>query len=68
MLEYFRSFWNLVNLFSIVLNIALIASDIVNIDENILKNIASAAVLLMWLQLFYFFRLFEATAHLVRMI
>jgi hypothetical protein len=60
--SYLMDGWNFINISSLILNIAYILSDICELDVVKLRPIGSACVLLMWIQLFYFFRLFYLTA------
>lgn len=67
--KYFKSFWNIVNLFTIGLTVATIVIDFLNLDYSVyFVPVASSAVIMMWLKLFYFGRIINATATIVRMI
>ncbi|CAI2365026.1 unnamed protein product [Moneuplotes crassus] len=65
---YFKSFWNMVDLVSILLNSVVCYGDIFELDNQDLNVLMGWAVLVMWLKLFYFGRIFERTAALIRMI
>ena len=68
-LKYFISFWNLVNLMSIGLNVASISLDYKNTGESqYWIPVSSSAMIIMWLRLFYFGRIINATSTIVRMI
>lgn len=67
-LNYFFSFWNLIDLTSLILNIAVIVCDLALLDEKSFIPISATAVSLMWFKVFYFLRIFSQTASLVRMI
>ena len=67
-LEYFRSFWNLVDLISLVLNLVTIICDFAGLRTVDVATLAAIAVLFMWLKVFYFLRIFNTTASMVRMI
>ena len=67
-LSYFLSFWNLVDMSSIILNLLILLFDLINVREDTLIPILATAVLLMWLKLFYFGRIFFKTASMIRMI
>lgn len=67
-IHYFISFWNLVDLGSLLLNTTIVICDMAALDEEELNAMMSWAVLLMWLKLFYFGRMFETTAGMIRMV
>ena len=67
-LNYFLSFWNLVDLGSLILNAVVVILDLVNKNTLDANSVAGVAVLIMWAKLFYFLWFFNATAHLIRMI
>ena len=56
------------DLFSLVLNVVTIVCDLAGVRAVDVATLAAISVLLMWLKAFYFLRIFEATASLVRMI
>jgi len=66
---YLTSFWNIVDISSIVFNYTLL---IMVLSENQNNNVENAfagfAVFLLWVRLFYLLRVFESTAYLVSMI
>lgn len=67
--KYFKSGWNLITLLSIGLIGWSIAFDYLEWnEEKYFIPTASCAVLIMYLRLFYFGRIFKATATIVRMI
>lgn len=67
-LSYFLSFWNILTLISLSLNIAFAFCDLTEVDVHKTRALGSVAVGLMWCKLFYFLRLFTVTAPLVRII
>lgn len=67
-LAYFKSFWNLLDLGSIFINIAVLAMDQAEVSHFDINAVSSVAVIIMWFKMFYFLRIFKATAHLIRMI
>lgn len=67
-LEYFVSFWNLMNLSSLGLNIAFCAFDLCNVDPYSCRALGSVAVWVMWCKVFYFLRFFGATSQIVRIV
>ncbi|CDW76983.1 wd-40 repeat protein [Stylonychia lemnae] len=66
--SYFLSYWNILDLISISLNIAFILLDLSNVESTKVRPLVSVAVFLMWIKLFYFMRLFQPTASFIRMI
>ena len=67
-LDYVRSFWNLIDLVSLLLNIVTMVCDLAGVRPEDVATLAAVAVVFMWLKVFYFLRIFNATASLVRMI
>ena len=67
-LSYFNSFWNDLDITSFALNIAFVVCDLTEVDMAKTRPLGAAAIFLMWCKLFYFLRLFQVTAPLVRMI
>ena len=67
-LKYFSSFWNWVDIASLLMNITVIVTDLADIDNTDHNQILAIATLLMWLKLCYFGRIFLQTAWIVRMI
>ena len=66
--KYFRSYWNAINFVSIILNTFVLISDLGELSKDIVIQFLAVAVLLMWLKLLYFGRMFFSTAWMVRMI
>lgn len=66
--DYFTSFWNLSDLISLLLNFVVVAGDLIGMDSRDHVTLSSIAVLIMWLKLFYFCRIFVSTAATIRMI
>ena len=67
-LAYLKSFWNIIDLASLILNLVVVILDLVNKNTTDSNSVAAVAVLLMWVKLFYFLRIFSSTAYLIRMI
>lgn len=67
-LNYFTSFWNMMDISSITLNTVIVISDLAELNEKDLNTMMGWAVLLLWLKLFYFGRIFESTAATIRMV
>lgn len=67
-LNYFISFWNLIDLISLILNGFIMIYDLSGGREQRLVTLQGIAVLFIWLKLFYFGRIFLSTAAMIRMI
>lgn len=67
-LNYFLSFWNLVDLASLILNLIVCISDLAGLDDSKYVPMSAIAILFMYLKLFYFGRIFITTAAMVRMV
>lgn len=67
-IEYFTSFWCLLNMCSLILNSFVVIADLAGLQKRDLIPVLAVAVLLMWCKLFYFGRIFLSTAWMVRMI
>jgi len=66
--EYFTSFWNITDLFSYSLCIMVVLFDRFNVKSSVNRPIASVCLIILWIKLFYFLRVFESTSRLIRMI
>lgn len=67
--EYFSSFWNLSDLFSYTLCLTVVVFDrIPSMPNSVNRPIASLCLIILWIKLFYFLRVFESTSRLIRMI
>jgi len=64
-LNYFKSFWNLLDLSSLILNVVVVILDLINKNTLDANSVAGVSVLIMWAKLFYFLRIFNSTAHLI---
>lgn len=61
--------WNLIDIFSTIFVLATIIGDFAGtVSVEDMMAISSMAVFLLWLKLFYFMRIFSATAAFIRMI
>lgn len=67
-LNYFVDIWNMMDMISLGLNITTLSLWMWDDNQELLNAFASIACLIMWGKMFYFLRIFFATAHLVRMI
>ena len=70
--RYWYNFYNLVDIFSFLLNIFLIYATVWyrpnNSDRSNVRILAAIAVILMWIKAFYWLRLFSETSFYVRLI
>ena len=67
-IEYFKSFWNVLDIVSIALNVSVVAMEFFNTDYKNINRVSCISVLILYFKLFYFMRIFNSTAYLVRMI
>ena len=67
-LSYFTNFWNIIDIISIILNFTVCIGELVELNDPDLNIITSIAILVMYLKLFYFGRIFFSTASLVSMV
>jgi len=66
--KYFTTFWNLIDLTSLIMNAFVLIADLSKLNLTKFVPVLACAVLLMWLKLVYFGRMFLSTAWMVRMI
>ena len=66
--KYFKSYWNYINIISLVINTVTVIWDLAHLNSRSLIPLLSTSVFIMWIKLIYFGRLFFSTAWLVRMI
>ncbi|CAI2381450.1 unnamed protein product [Moneuplotes crassus] len=67
-LDYITSFWNMLDLFSVIMNTTVVIMDFADASFEDTNRVAAISVLVLYFKLFYFLRIFFATAYLVRMI
>ena len=65
--KYFKNFWNLIDISSLILNSFWVISDIAELNTTKHIPVLAWSVLIMWLKLVYFGRMFLSTAWMVRM-
>lgn len=65
---YFSDFWNWIDICSFSLNSAVLTMHFLETDAHIMRVCSSTAVAIMWIKLFYWCRLYTATAAFIRMI
>lgn len=58
----------MIDLISLVLNTVVVIFDITDVNEERVVTLSGIAVLFLWLRLFYFGRIFETTAAMIRMV
>ena len=66
--EYFSEFWNWLDMMSLTINCSYFICSFIDIIPENQRVQASCAILLMWLKMLYFLRLFSHTASLIRMV
>jgi len=66
--EFFRKTWSVIDTCSLLLNLAYIVCDFCGVSQYKLRAMASIAIILIWIKSFYFFRIFDETAPMVRMV
>eukprot|EP00347_Sterkiella_histriomuscorum_P008832 403343569 len=67
--DYFTDFWNFSDLFSYTLCLLVVLFDrIPSVPNSVNRPIASLCLIILWIKLFYFLRVFESTSRLIRMI
>jgi len=71
--EYISDFWNMTDVCSMILNATIIflchaAQHTESIDFKTIRLIASVAVFIIWLKMFFWMRLFESTSGFIRML
>jgi len=66
--DYIFSFWNLLDMFSVIMNTTVVIMALSGAKFEDTNRVAAISVLVLYFKLFYFLRIFFATAYLVRMI
>ena len=64
--KYFKTFWNYIDLFVVALGVAYLIM-VYTLDPKAYQ-VAAIASLVFWAKLFYFFRIFETTAPIIRLV
>lgn len=66
---YFSDFWNILDFTSLMLCAGYVASELLDlITEDYLNVLGSFAILLLWIKLFYWMRLFKNFSAFIRII
>lgn len=65
---YFKSFWNLLDLTSVIMNSAVVIMEFSSASFANINRVASVSVLILYFKIFYYLRIFFETGYLVRMI
>lgn len=66
---YFTSFWNFMDLFSLLFTAVFVMLDVTNAVSVSTNNVVgSVAVLLLWMKLFYWLRIYKQFSSFIRMI
>lgn len=66
--DYFVSFWNLTDLISYSMCLIVVIFDRTPVPNVVNRPIASLCLIVLWVKMFYFLRVFETTSRLIRMI
>ena len=66
-LGYFKSFWNLLDLSSVILNVAVVIMEFSGSSFNNINRVSAVSVLILYFKVFYYLRIFFETGYQVRM-
>ena len=66
--EYFSSVYNFADLISYSLVMLVILFSLTGVDTSISRPLCSISLIILWIKMFYFLRVFDTTAKLIRMI
>lgn len=66
--EYFTSFWNLADLLNYSLCMIVLIADLSDFDKKVKRPVAAMCLIVLWVKMFYFLRVFDSTSKLIRMI
>jgi hypothetical protein len=66
--DYFQDFWNMADMINYTMCTSVIILDSIGAHITLIRPIASICVIILWIKLFYFLRVFESTSRLIRMI
>lgn len=66
--EYFKSFWNILDLTTVILAPLTVIMAFTSTDEKIVRPFMAICNLIFYLRFFYFLRIFDSSSHLVRTI
>ena len=66
--EYFSSLYNFADLVSYSLCFLVVVLYFSSISNDVTRPIASITLIILWIKMFYFLRVFDTTARLIRMI
>lgn len=67
-LGWFRKVWSILDFLAMGLSLFYVIADFSGMSLFNLRSIASVNILLLWTKSFYFFRIFDHTAPMIRMI
>ena len=65
-IHYFTSFWNMIDLISLLLNLSVLIIDFANVTENEYITFAGISVIPIWMKFFYWWRMFYSTSKVFR--
>lgn len=66
--EYIKSFWNVLDLTTVILAPLTVIMDMVPVKPTYVRPFMAICNMIFYLRFFYFLRIFDASAHLVRTI
>ena len=67
--EYLMSFWNILDIASLVMNLTYVICEMNNyLEENQINLIGSICIAIMWVKMFYWMRIFKSFAAFIRMV
>jgi hypothetical protein len=66
--DYVVDFWNMADIINYSLCTSVILMDAFNAEISTIRPTASVCVIILWIKMFYFLRVFETTSRLIRMI
>lgn len=66
--EYIGDFWNMTDMVSMSLNVAIIAMSNTGTDMKQVRIFAAVAIFVLWIKMFFWMRLFDSTSGFIRML
>ncbi|CDW77734.1 wd-40 repeat protein [Stylonychia lemnae] len=66
--EYIKSFWNLLDLSTVILAPLTVILSLASVDSTIVRPFMAVCNLIFYMRFFYFLRIFDSSSHLVRTI
>lgn len=66
--EYLSSFWNLTDLISYSFCMLSVVFELIAFPKFVTRPLVATTVIILWIKLFYFLRVYDSTSQLIRMI